>query len=173
MPEGFALTDEVLTSVREFGKSANLTQEQAQAMVDMGVQSLKTSLQEYHEALDSSWAETRKGWVDEVKADKELGGNNLANTIADANKAIRSFGKDVPVLDAKGEPVRGSDGKPRMTNDLARALEITGAGDHPVVVRMFATLGKLVGEGGVVHGNMSGNNTPLAQSLYSKSNMNP
>ena len=173
MPEGYTLSEEGTQELHEFGKKNGLSQEALQAVVELSAQNVQDNLQAYDQHLGQNWTATREAWANEVKGHPELGGDNLPKTVADANTAIKSFGKMIEIMGDDGKPVLGTDGKPRMTNDVAQALEVTGAGDHPAIVRMFAQLGGLVGEGGVVHGNMSSAPKPLPQILFDKSNMNP
>ena len=173
MPEGYTLSEEGTQELYEFGKKNGLSQEALQAVVELSAQNVQDNLQAYDQHLGQNWTATREAWANEVKGHPELGGDNLPKTVADANAAIKSFGKMIEIMGDDGKPVLGTDGKPRMANDVAQALEVTGAGDHPAIVRMFAQLGGLVGEGGVVHGNMSSAPKPLPQILFDKSNMNP
>ena len=171
--EGFTWGDGELEQAEAFAKEAGLTQEQAQKYVDSLVNNSKVAGEAYAAVFKKAIADRQEAWKGAVKDDPDLGGNNLEKTLANAAKAIQSFGKEVEVKDEKGEVVKGKDGKPQMKNDLREALEITGAGDHPVIVRVFEHLGRLMGEGGVVHGNMSGASRSLGQRLYANSGMNP
>ena len=63
-------------------------------------------------------------WVGEVKADPEIGGDKLTASMALAARAIDRLG--VP--------------------GLKEALDLTGAGNHPDVVKAFVRLGQMVSE---------------------------
>lgn len=76
-----------------------------QKLVDMYV----ADRQRAYEAQRQTWADTRKGWVEEIKNDRILGGNRLETVKADA--AI----------------VRDLFATPRFRE----MIEYTGAGDHP------------------------------------------
>ena len=173
LPEGFQWLDGQLEAVHKIGKDNNLSQEALQSLIDLNADSVQQVTDSYAEAGEQAWADTHEGWVETIKNDPELGGENLEATISNGRKAVQAFGEMVQVMGEDGKPAMGKDGKPSMVNDLAEALQLTGAGSHPVVVRAFAMLGKLVGEGGMVHGNMMPQKQPTAQRLYAKSNMNP
>ena len=173
LPEGFQWLDGQLEAMHKVGRDNNLSQEVMQNLIDLNVDSVKEGADSYAEAGAQAWEDTHEGWVETIKNDPELGGENLEATISNGRKAVQAFGEMVQVMGEDGKPAMGKDGKPSMVNDLAEALQLTGAGSHPVVVRAFAMLGKLVGEGGMVHGNMMPQKQPTAQRLYAKSNMNP
>ena len=173
LEDGFKWGEGELEQVQAFAKESDFTQEQAQKFVDQLVNNSKVSANAYAEAFKKALTDRQDGWKEAVKKDPTLGGPKLEQTMAHAAKAIQSFGKEVEVKDEKGEVVKGADGKPQMQNDLRAALDLTGAGDHPVIVRVFEQIGRLIGEGGVVHGNMSGTTKPLAQQIFSNSGMNP
>lgn len=153
-----------------YAEAHGLSNEGLQAMVDMGIEAVNAAVSDLQEAYEQRMSE----WQEQVRNDPELGGANFEATLGQARKAVTSLGKEVAVVDpGSGKPVLDNQGRPTYQNDLVVALDETGAGNHPVIVRVMAQLGKLMGEGGMVHGNMGGSEKPVAQQLYSKSNMNP
>ena len=173
LPEGMEWPEGQLEAVQKIGKDNNLSQDALQGLIDVNSGTIQSSMEEYDEAGQQQWQELKDSWFETVKKDPELGGDNFDATISNGRKAIQAFGQMVEVKGDDGKAVIGKDGKPEMVNDLAQALEFTGTANHPVLVRAFAMLGKLVSEGGMVHGNMMPHALPAAQRLYSKSNMNP
>ena len=173
LPEGFVWQEGHLEAVQKAGKESGMSQEVMQSFIDLSTKGIQDGIQDYEESGQQQWEDLKDGWVETIKKDPELGGDNLEATIKDGRRAVSAFGQMIEVKGEDGKPVLGKDGKPTMANDLAQALEFTGAGSHPVIVRAFAMLGKLVGEGGMVHGNMMPHNQPTAQRLYAKSKMNP
>lgn len=69
-------------------------------------------------------APERQAWRSAVMTDAELGGSRLDDTIAAAGGVIREFG----------------------TPEAVRALEETGAGDHPEVIRVLARAARALRE---------------------------
>lgn len=174
MPDGFEIVDEErFEAFADFARAHNLPQDEAQDLLDMGVATAAETVEAYRDAVSSQWDTLRDGWIKEVKEDPEYGGEKLEENLALCRKAVDAFGRVTEVKDEKGKPVKGDDGKPVRVNDLAQLLEVTGAGDHPAVVRLLSEVGKLVGEGGVIHGHAGNSKAPLGQRLFSKSNMNP
>lgn len=115
MPDGVDADEKTLTEFTKFAKELKLSPENAQKLVDLRSAAV-VAAKEQHTA-------TVKGWADEVKADKELGGDKLADTLAIAKKAI-----DL------GPP------------ELKELLETSGMGNHPAVVKWAHTVGKALSE---------------------------
>lgn len=106
--------------------------EQAQKLVD-----LQTSLaREASETGSKAWDEVTADWVSKVKADPEFGGPKHEATMLSIGKLVQNYGDD----------------------DLRDAMNLTGAGNHPAVVRFLAKIAKDFNEGGPVSG------TPTNQS---------
>ena len=66
-------------------------------------------------------------WVDEVKADKDLGGANFDANLKQGQSALRRFGSEA----------------------LTKLLDDSGLGSHPEFVRLFAKVGKAIAEDSV------------------------
>jgi hypothetical protein len=119
-PEGIVQDEKALAEFLPLAKDLNLTQEQAQKLVDFQSSAALAA----QKASDAAWAECLGGWKAQVVADAELGGTNLQGTIAACGKAIAKFGSPT----------------------LRQTLETTGVGNHPDIVRFFAAVGKAVSE---------------------------
>lgn len=128
LPEGYALEGEMLETVTAFAKAHNMTQEQAQALVDLGgkqaasIQSAYAQLAAEKPVVASDhWA---KAWSEQTTADKELGGKNLTDTMAKATRVFQTFG----------------------TPELAEFLGQTGLAHHPELIRFMHKVGQAVSE---------------------------
>lgn len=148
MPDGVEADKELVAEASVVFKEQNFTQDQAQAIVDFdNARQAKAA-----EAQQTTWADTLSGWVDEVKADKDIGGDKFDETVSVAKKAIDAFG----------------------TPALASALDATGVGSHPEFVRFFHAVGVAIADDTIKHGGDGGESRPrTAQDLYTNSNMNP
>ena len=127
----------------EFKKLAGESQlpaERAQAMLEFGLGELRKA----QESQMRVWTETQTQWVDEVKADKEIGGTNLANVQATVARAFDQFG------------VKG----------VREALSFTGAGNNPAIVKTFYRMAKALTEGQHIGGQPPGGPKTAAQLLY-------
>ena len=133
LPTGYELDAGVSEAGSKLFKELNLPQEMAQKLVDFySEHALKTS----KENLDF-WAETRKGWREDIKSDPALG--KLVGS--DGN-----FGLDSPLVATVNRALDGLQ-NPKLVSDFKEAMELTGAGDNPAFVRVLHALASKVTEG--------------------------
>jgi len=128
LPEGYTLDKDLLAEATPLFKELNLSQDQAQKLIDTYTK--QTSAQEAR--LLKLVEDTRAKFVADLKADPVMG-SNLEAVRTDINRAFTHLPADV-VTAAKA------------------ALDFTGGGDHPAIVRAFYELSKLVNEGTHVSG---------------------
>lgn len=102
--------------VKDTAKALDLTQEQAQTLVDLNIK----RDQAMHERVQTE--STR--WLNELPSDKEFGGEKLSENLAIAKKAIDTFG----------------------TPELKELLEKSRLGNHPEVIRAFYRAGKAISQ---------------------------
>jgi hypothetical protein len=124
------------TEFKVIAKELDLTQEQAQKLLDFGGEKLRAQI----EAPYKLWAETQAKWQAEVKADKEIGGTKLEQSIKDAAQVF------VP---GESNPFVKSDAEAKA---LREALNMTGAGNNPAMVKFFVKIGALLKEPGSLSG---------------------
>lgn len=131
LPEGQTMDPAAL----ELFKGERLSQETAQKLIDFAMAretaAANRSLQ--------TFVDTRTKWVSEIKSDPEIGGDKLGQTQTHCATLIDRL--NIP--------------------GLREALDLTGAGDNPAVVRAFARLGQMVAEdkfrpGGAAPANTQG-----------------
>lgn len=120
IPDGMTLDQDALNSFTPIARELNLTQDQAQKLVDMYTDRINA----FQSAQMETVANVRKGWVEGIKTDNEIGGAAMAEKVGLAVKALDKFG----------------------TPELRRALEESGLGDHPEMVRVFYRIGKSMAE---------------------------
>lgn len=125
VPTGFKLSPETLAEVTPIFKDLNLTQDQAQKLVDAHTAMVKADAKAY--------SDTRAGWLRELAADKDIG-HKLSEVKIDIGRALDHLND--PALDAAAR----------------EALAFTGAGDHPAIIKMIYKLAALVNEGRPVTG---------------------
>lgn len=137
MPEGVELDQESLTEFQGIAKEVGLDRATADKLIALEAKRMQQMVAR-HEAQVEAWA-------DEVRNDPELGGTNLEANIATARKVIQGLG------------VEG----------LPELLTQTGYGNHPVLVRAFYKLGKLISEDVFVTGQpTSGAETSAAKKMF-------
>lgn len=139
--EGVELDSEALKDFEPVARDLNLTNEQAQKLVDAYPKILAGVQQRQAEA----WQQTTEQWAADVKADKEIGGGKLTSNLSAAQRALDQFG----------------------TPELKEYLNTTGLGNHPDLVKTFVKIGKAMSEDGMVTGGNDGQRS-AAEVLYGK-----
>lgn len=142
--EGVELDSEALNDFEPVARDLNLTNEQAQKLVDAYPKILAGVQQRQAEA----WQKQTEGWAEKVKADKDIGGDKLPANLSAAQRALDQFG----------------------TPELKEYLSATGLGNHPDLVKTFVKIGKAMSEDGMVTGSKTTTQS-VAQRMYP--NMNP
>ena len=137
MPEGIDLDEKAAGEFTDIAKQLKLPQAQAQQLVDLYAQRMQAQV-ETHRATVEAWATS-------VKADKDIGGDKLPESLAVAKKSLETFG----------------------TPELKALLNTSGLGNHPEVVKLMYRVGKAISEDRFITGGESGAvNTDIARSLY-------
>lgn len=137
--EGVELDTEALKDFEPVARDLNLTNEQAQKLVDAYPKILAGVQQRQAEA----WQAQTEQWASDVKADKEIGGDKLTANLSAAQRALDLFG----------------------TPELKEYLNTTGLGNHPDLVKTFVKIGKAMSEDGMVDGSNQGQRS-AAEVLY-------
>lgn len=91
LPENFTAIPEQMQWVKDYAKEHGLTQQAAQAVVDKYVEIQQSQL--------SDWQALKDSWAEEVKADKDYGGQNLVQSQNTANEWVQRFGDDALIDD--------------------------------------------------------------------------
>lgn len=139
--EGVDLDTDALKDFEPVARELNLTNEQAQKLVDAYPKILAGVQQRQADA----WQATTEQWAADVKADKEFGGDKLTGNLSAAQRALDQFG----------------------TPELKEYLNTTGLGNHPDLVKTFIKIGKAMSEDGMVSGKETGQRS-AAEVLYGK-----
>src|SRR4051812_4379108 len=120
LPEGVTADPDSLQPATELFAEAGLGQEQAQKFIDLAMARETAAA---HRSVQA-FVDLQNQWVSEIKADADIGGGKLKASLASAARAIDRL--DVP--------------------GLREALNFTGAGNHPAIVKAFVRLGQLISE---------------------------
>ena len=136
IPEGTTLDEQTATEFKGLAKELDLTQEQAQKLLDFGGGKLRAQI----EAPYKLWAETQAKWQAEVKADPEIGGTKFEQSVKDA-ALVFVPGESNPFVKSEAE-----------AKALREALNMTGAGNNPAMVKFFVKIGTLLKEPGTLSG---------------------
>ena len=133
MPEGVEADTETLKEFRGIAKEMDLTQEQAQKLVDLQTKMVQASAKAQIDAFDAMGKE----WAEQTK--KELG-TNLKTELAFAAKARDQF----------------------ASKELIQLLDESKMGNHPQVVKFFVAIGKAISEDNPASGKTASKKDPLA-----------
>lgn len=128
--EGMKLDEQGLKDFKTFAKEQDLTQAQAQKLLDFGSEKLKAQI----EAPYRLWADTQKKWQEELKADPEIGGTKLKESIATSARVFQP---------SESNPFCKTAEEAKALKD---AINITGAGNNPAIVKVFVRMGELLKE---------------------------
>ena len=144
--ESAELDPEVVTAFGEVAKELDLPQDAAQKVLDKVAPVIQAKQAKVLEQVKVDWA-------NDSQADKEFGGENLAENLEIAKKSLDAFGSD----------------------SLKSLLHETGFGNHPEIIRFMYKAGKAISEDSYVgnsEGAMSQGADPkdfnsIANALYS------
>lgn len=116
VPKDVAVDQADLDAFTSLVKDAKVSPETAQKLLDFEVKRLQ--------AAQEKLAATVQQWRDEIKADKEIGGDKLDENLSVARKVFQTY----------------------FDPDTVKMAAISGFGDHPGVVRGFIKLAKALSE---------------------------
>lgn len=139
-PEGMELDTEAVSEFSGIAKELGLDQAGAQKVADVAVKMAQRQAEQHVRLVE--------GWAEQVKADKEIGGDKLEENLAVARKARDAFGSD----------------------ELKQLLDSTGVGNHPAVVRFFYKVGKSISEDGMIRAAQQGAPVDQAKRLFPSMN---
>jgi hypothetical protein len=94
-----------------------------------------------------AWKGLQEGWAAEIQKDTTYGGAKLPETIATIQRGITAFATKPGMSPAEVT---------KAVADVNDALRITGAGNHPALIRLMANAFGKLSEGNPVLGNASG-----------------
>lgn len=130
LPEGVTVDQAMLDEATPVFKKIGLSNEQASELVPVGLKMAEGAAKATVDQIVAAGQAQRKEWLDAAKADTEIGGAKWEESTHNAAKALDAFGFKA------GHPFR-------------KALEETGFGNHPDMIRAFAKIGaNMVGEDG-------------------------
>jgi hypothetical protein len=127
LPKGVEVDGDTLSAAKSLFAEQRLPQEQAQKLVDLYVARANAAA----ERNVAAWRDTQEKWAGEVKADPDIGGPRFPASVAAASRAI------------EWARVPG----------LKEALDMTGAGNNPAIVKAFVRFGQALAEDRFAAGN--------------------
>jgi hypothetical protein len=118
----------------EISKKSGVKQEVAQEYIDLYAKTVKEAADRPYQM----WRDTQKGWQNEVMSDQELGGKNFDEVRRVIGSALHEY----------GDP------------GVKTALDFTGAGNNPAIIRTLFRMSKALAEPGRVTGNTPNSTKP-------------
>lgn len=142
VPEGMVLDDGAVAAFEPEFRALGLSNEKAQGLVNIFAEKVvPVWLAKQAEAQ----AQQIEGWRSSAQSDAEIGGTGFDGNVKAAVTAIDRFG----------------------TPELKQALDATGMGDHPELIRFCVRVGKAIGEDAVAAKPAVGGATKsLADRMY-------
>lgn len=127
LPEGFTAQDErlgdfskLLGEFESGAKSHDDVQKFGQSLVDTHVSEMRELTNRIHQSYAMNWDNLKADWIKKFESDPEIGGNRAETSLKEAKQFINTHG-----------------GKPEQVAAFYKALQDTGAANHPDVVRFF------------------------------------
>lgn len=127
MPDGSQLSQERIEKVSAYAKEKGLSNEQAQEVLNRESEAVSG----FFESQKAGLLARSEAWISEIKADKEFGGDKFNETVELAKRSIERF----------GDP------------ELKKQLDETGLGNHPMLIKMHAKIGREMAEDRLVPSN--------------------
>lgn len=140
MPDGVELDKAAADEFTTIAKELKLDQAAAQKLADIAAKQAQRQVEAHTKLVES--------WVEQVKADKDIGGDKLDENLGIARKALETFG----------------------TPELRDVLNASGLGNHPEVIKAFVKAGKAISEDKFVAGAPKGSDTDPARKLFPNMN---
>ena len=152
VPEGHTLDAAAVGAATPIFRELGLSQDQAQRLVNFYSEQIGKINSENEGFMETM----RTQWREELKADKEIGGK-LDQVKVEIGRALDRL-------------------PPAVRDNFKAAMDMTGAGDHPAVIKAIHSFASLIGEGTHVTGNAPSehgqsktgvsNRPSAAQSMY-------
>lgn len=146
MPDGMELDKERMEAFLPIAKELNLSQDKAQKLVDF----YATAVKDITTQQQQMWADTLDEWKETAVSDSEYGGKKFQESIVAAKRALDTFG----------------------SKKLREALDQTGMGNHPELIRMLVKVGTAVSNDKFEFGKSSAQDTVRDPAKILYPNMN-
>jgi len=147
--EGFSIDPALVRNADPVLRDIGLSNDAANKLLPVARDIMARTQENLVRQIEDAAAAQKKSWHEAFVADPEIGGARRGETEHFAAKALDALGY------AQGHPFR-------------QALDSSGFGNHPDMIRAFRRLGELVGEdGGFVRpATATSRNRPVWERLY-------
>ena len=146
LPEGVERDEEAITGFLEIMNNQELSRaDLAQKLVDYQVSAQQKGMEASVEAATSLWDQTQDEWRTAAEALPEIGGEALPATLAQIKKGLIAAGADESTFDA---------------------MNLTGAGNHPAIIKVLHKLTASVTETPPVKGDPTTGKLSQAERMF-------
>lgn len=146
LPEGMEIPEETLNEFLSILNDAEAKPaDRATKLVSLQQAVTTKALEAVTQQLETSWTETQNQWRAEASALPEIGGKALPATLATIKKGLEAVG---------------------ATKETFAALDLTGAGNHPEIIRMLHALTKPLAEGKPISGSPTRGPLTQAEKIF-------
>jgi hypothetical protein len=135
VPDGSSIDATEVEKVSAFAKAKGLSNDQAQLILEQR----HDAAQAFANTQQEKFKETAKTWVEQLKTDKEVGGEGFAKNVELARRVLNKFGSD----------------------NLKTSLDESGLGNHPELVKLLWKVGQKMGDDELVMPGASAGKTPM------------
>lgn len=144
LPENTIIDQPLMEEFTAWAKELKLSNDQAQAAADLHLKVLGTFAQQQAQEFVAQ----QRQWQKEFGDDPEIGGAKADETLTLARKGLAALG---------------------ATDRLKQEFDRTGLGNHPDMIRIWANIGKFVGDDGVIMGKQPDQDVQdMASKWYAK-----
>lgn len=141
VPDGSSFDQTAIDRAISFAKEKGLSPEVAQAVLEREHLAITAA----NAAADAAWKEQQQQWTKTAQSDKELGGPAFIQNVELAHRVIKKFASE----------------------DFVKALEASGFGNHPELLRTFNRIGKMMGDDSLVlPGAQAGGKKSMEELFY-------
>lgn len=135
-----------LEQFQAYAKEKKLTQDQAQELL----QREETARKSYYDSQIQKWEQVKEQWKQQTIADPEIGGEKFAENAELAKRTLEKF----------------------STPQFVAALDSSGYGNHPELVRVFARIGQAMREAKIIGGNVNTGGQKSIEDIFYGSKQN-
>jgi hypothetical protein len=154
-PKGYKAPDGATVDEKTLSDYASIVNDEKLSPAERGTKMLdlyNSAMKTVGESYTKAWTDTNEKWVNEVKADPEIGGSKFEPTKQMISKAIDTMGSATAAA-------------------FRQSLDITGVGNNPAFIRGLAVMAKALTEGShVAGGPPSGKEKSVAEIFYPSMN---
>lgn len=147
IPEGFEVDEPLRDEFLGLANEAKLPKETVGKLIALQAKANEAA----SERVSRAWEETQEQWREQAKSDPVIGGDKLDGVLSSVGKVIDAYGKTLT---------------PEAETEFRQVMDMTGAGNHPAVIKFIHSLAKQLDEGGPVLGSVSAPAANAADLIY-------